>query len=155
MLRVLLCATLLASASATAFAGEPLPANPEATRHCLDQSGCPETYAQLFPYLDRFCAGTLTDGDLDTVDALARDGALHKTAIEALLNVYGAMYGYEFKMLRQLNTFFYDPDAPLWLPPSCVPTIRSKPSASKMPFALTKQRDRIRAIFDKRFPKQP
>ena len=78
---------------------------------------------------------------------------LVKSDLEVLLNVYGAMYGYEFKMLKHLNTFFYAPEARRWLPASCVPKMKSKASAKDMPFALTKQRDQLRRFYDAHFKK--
>lgn len=118
---------------------------------CTPTSGCPKTYDVLFPYLTSFCTDKLSADELADVEALSDQGALHKEAVEVLLNVYGAMYGYEFKMLKHLNTFFYDKDAAKWLPANCTAKIKTK-RAKEMPFELTKQRDHIRRFYDKHYP---
>lgn len=152
-MRSILAALVVTSlAPATALA-TPLPPQPDAGVRCDRDSGCPDNYEQTWPYLERFCAGRITDTDLADIDALAARGALTKSGVEAIFNVFGAAYGYEFKMLKALNTFYYAPSAAQWLPQSCVALVRSKTSAKDMPFALTKTRDAIRRIYDARFPK--
>lgn len=141
-------AALTTLAAAPAFAGDPGPGSPAG---CTAKSGCPSTYEQVFPLLDRFCAGDFSDEDLTAVDGMITTEALAKDAVEALFNVYGAGYGYEFKQLKQLNAFFYAKDAAKWLPASCVPFIKAKAKASEMPFALTQKRDALRRIFDEHF----
>jgi len=134
--------TTLALTTAPAMAGDP--------SQCTPKSGCPATYANVYSYMSSFCADKLSEDELSDVERLVEGGTIDKGGLEALLNVYGAMYGYEFKMLKQLNTFFYDKDAKKWLPDECVPKIKSK-DPKKMPFELTKQRDHLRRLYDAHF----
>ncbi len=41
-----------------------------------------------------------------------------------------------------------------WLPPACLPLIKSKPSAKDMPFKLTKARDSLRKLHDRHLKSQ-
>ncbi|MCC6899050.1 MAG: hypothetical protein IT377_08750 [Polyangiaceae bacterium] len=137
-----LALTTVALASTPAAAGDP--------SQCTPKSGCPENYAAVYSFMSSFCADKLSEDELADVERLVSEGAIDKGGLEALLNVYGAMYGYEFKMLKQLNAFFYDKNASKWLPDECVPKIKSK-DAKKMPFELTKQRDHLRRLYDAHF----
>jgi hypothetical protein len=132
------------SAAGPAVAGESL-----ATR-CTPELKCDDTWNMGFYYVEYFCKGGLTDEQLGEVEELIGNGDLSQWSVQVLLNTYGAFHGHEFKKLKHLNAFFYDKDAAKWLPPACVPLIKSK-SAKDMPLGLTKARDRLRQIHDRHF----
>lgn len=120
------------------------------TGRCTPELKCDDTWNIAYYYVENFCKAGLNDEQLGEVDSLIAKGELSQWSAEVLLNTYGAMYGYEFKKLKHLNAFFYDANASRWLPPSCVPLMKSN-TAKKMPFALTKARDKMRKIYDSHF----
>jgi hypothetical protein len=119
--------------------------------NCLPELKCDDTWNMGYYYVEHFCKGSLDDMQLEDFEGLVKNGEMSQWSVEVLLNVYGAMYGYEFKKLKHLNTFFYDTRASRWLPPACLPLIKSKPSAKDMPFKLTKARDSVRKLHDRHF----
>lgn len=101
--------------------------------------------AVIKPYLERFCAGALSDADLETLTTGARSGAITQRALIALFNAHGAFYGYVFKSEKWLNDFYYvERDQ---LPTSCRDRIGKYPNSDAVPAALTALRDRVKAIW--------
>lgn len=136
-----------------------LPADPGAQARCTAAAACPDTYAALYPYLARFCAGTLTGAELAGLQADVASKAIDLRSLTLLFNTHGALYGYAFKRETWLNAFFYGsavqsaggaPPATgaVWLPPECAPRIRSFAKVGDVPASLTTLRDRVKALWN-------
>jgi len=121
------------------------------TERCLPELKCDDTWSMGYHYVEYFCKDGLSETQLDDLEGLIKNDDMSKWSVEVLLNVYGAMYGYKFVKLKHLNTFFYDARASRWLPPACLPLIKSKATAKDMPFKLTKARDSVRRLYDRYF----
>lgn len=113
---------------------------------CTAAANCPTDYAAVAPYLGSFCSGTTDDASFDQLAKTVARGAISKRTLGLTFNLYGAMYGYEFKKETWMNGFFYGGGA--WLPESCRGRIKSVANAKSMPFRLTKLRDRFKQIWN-------
>ncbi|MCA9514248.1 MAG: hypothetical protein KC635_04840 [Myxococcales bacterium] len=113
---------------------------------CTDAKACPEGYAAVAPYLDAFCKGSLSDDDVLSLSIIARDGDASRRAVSLVYNAHGALYGYTFKTETWMNGFFYTGGA--WLPASCKAKIKSVKAARDVPIAMTKLRDKVKAMWD-------
>lgn len=114
---------------------------------CTAGAKCPDDYARAAPYLASFCAGTTTDESLELLGREVRAKNISRRTLSLVFNVYGAMYGYQFKREKWMNDFFYGANA-AWLPKSCRGKIKTVASARKMPFHLTRLRDRVKRIWN-------
>lgn len=137
----------------------PLAPDPSLESHCPEppdngedenaKAACPPSYASLTPYLEHYCANTLTRGHLAALEQLASGVDLHAffsaDALVALFNMHGAMYGYTFKQEPQLNAFYYGPTP--HLPEACRALVKRYPRAADVPASFTEGRDVARRLW--------
>ncbi len=133
--------------AAAPAADKPLAPKAGAYAACPEGSDCPSDYDRSWPYLDAFCRGALTAGDLRSLDRLAVQGEVGVRDLLLLFNAHGALYGYRFKRVTWLNDFFYGAKAARWLPPACAKVIGSYASAKAVPAAFTKARGGLKKVW--------
>jgi hypothetical protein len=113
---------------------------------CSKKAQCPEDYAAALPYLTSFCGGFFNDTSMEGLKNAVSNKRISKKTLGMIFNVYGAMYGYEFKKETWLNAFFYGSGE--WLPPTCKTRIKSVKAAKSMPIRMTKLRDQVKKLWN-------
>lgn len=112
---------------------------------CTSSAECPPDYREALPFLDALCGGLLTEDHLTALKSAVAQKSIKRSTVNMIYNVYGAMYGYQFKKKKHLNAFFYGAGA--WLPQTCKTRIKSVKRARDMPLSMTKLRDQVKLIW--------
>ena len=112
---------------------------------CTPKAQCPKDYKQALPFLDSFCAGVLTEKNISELTKMLTEKTISNRTLNMIFNAYGAMYGYQFKKKKWLNSFFYG--SAKWLPDSCASRMKYVQRAKDMPLSMTKLRDKIKKIW--------
>lgn len=97
-------------------------------------------------FVDRFCAGKITEEDLSKFEKLAVEREVSPRALIAVFNVVGAFYRFEFKIERWLNELYYGAGAE-HLPASCRRQIGAYRNDGEVPAQLRSVRDRVKRVW--------
>lgn len=118
---------------------------------CPAEAGCSANHNQLYPLLDSFCREDFAEAEFAALGELLSSGLLNADDLVRLYNTYGALTGYRFARLVELNSFYYGEgvgglEATVWLPDSCR-TVIGNPQP-ELSTGFTVIRDHIKRLND-------